>query len=282
MAQFPNPNEADGIWTLKQVRRNVLGGTWKADEFQLPSNPANIRGFELARDGSTFYIPEYLGVSSESNFYMYTMATPFTLNTATYSGVFTSHTGGTSQLDLAVSHDGTVAKALGYNGNAVATVWHSATTPFDFTTATKASDTVTKGTRTTGNFGNSDLSSFYVLENAVDGRDLLWYQGSATNHGNYTQHLLSHQIQYATWIDNGTKLLGTINDATTIHYATTSVAYSASNLSSFTQVALPSGVNLRNGLSYSDVGEVLMYIDHTTTPITIKSLSRSELTALGI
>ena len=35
MAQFPNTATADGIWTLKKVRKAILGNTWAGMAFDI-------------------------------------------------------------------------------------------------------------------------------------------------------------------------------------------------------------------------------------------------------
>ena len=62
MAQFPNTDTADGIWTLKKVRRAILGGNWP-----LPLEPellVSLRGTDIAPDfASNVYLVERSGSS---------------------------------------------------------------------------------------------------------------------------------------------------------------------------------------------------------------------------
>ena len=61
MATFPDTTGADGIWTLKKVRRGVLATEWPTDIIDPPTAPSTV----TAVAGDTQATVTYSGESAE-------------------------------------------------------------------------------------------------------------------------------------------------------------------------------------------------------------------------
>lgn len=91
MAQFPNTEQADGIWTLKKVRRAILGENWpgsgplsvtniattSTDTYSVPAGSPN--GIFISDNGTKLYISSQGGTVEE-----YTLSTANDLTTISY------------------------------------------------------------------------------------------------------------------------------------------------------------------------------------------------------
>ena len=93
MAQFPSTTAADGIWTLKKVRRAILGDNWPApvpyditeisyvQSFSLPSPIANVTGVSFKPDGTKLYTVD----NGTDDIYDFDLSTSWDISTATYA-----------------------------------------------------------------------------------------------------------------------------------------------------------------------------------------------------
>jgi len=101
MAQFPSTSAADGIWTLKKVRRAILGDNWPeaglaygdwslgnatySETIDVYSGVAD-GAINFSRDGTKFFLKPY---STVAQILSYDLSTAWDLNTATQSGSMT-------------------------------------------------------------------------------------------------------------------------------------------------------------------------------------------------
>jgi len=241
--------------------------------FQLTTDVIE-RGFEVATNGSVFYVPDY---KSGGYFHVYEMSTPFDVTTAVRNtGLEFQYPSSGYPIDIAVTHDGYKAVGHQFSSSTPFQKW-TTTTPYDFSSAS-----VTSG-------GSSSLSNgiitdatethFFTTRGSVVPR-YMWsnFGSNSSISGTYTHY-------HSTWADNGFLYIAASSPvANTIHYRQTTSGYNVFDLNgAFTSVALLPDTSLDfYSLSYSEGGEMLFVLDISTSPATVYTFTRAYLESKGI
>lgn len=240
--------------------------------FQLTTDVIE-RGFEVATNGSVFYVPDY---RSSGYFHVYEMSTPFDVTTAVRNtGLEFWYGSSYYPIDIAVTHDG--YKAVGHQFSSIQFQMWTTTTPYDFSSATRTS--VGSSSLSNGIITDATATYFFVTRGSVV-RRYNWSDGASNSSisGSYTHY-------HSTWADNGFLYIAASSPvANTIHYRQTTSGYNVFDLGgAFTSVELLPDTNLDfYSLSYSEGGEMLFVLDTSTSPATVYTFTRAYLESIGI
>jgi len=242
--------------------------------FQLTTDVVE-RGFEVATNGSCFYVPDY---TSGGYFHVYEMSTPFDVTTAVRNtGLEFQYPSSGTPIDIAVTHDG--YKAVSHQfGTSPFQKW-TTDVPYDFTTV--ATSVTSGGSSSLSNGITTDATEthFYTTRGSVVRRyDWSNLGSNSSVSGTYTHY-------HSTWADNGYLYIAAPSpDANTIHYKQPGSAYAGLSLAgSYTSVALLPDTSLDFcALSYAEGGEMLFVLDRSTNPATVYTFTRAYLESLGI
>ena len=169
MAQFPNTTAADGIWTLKKVRRAILGGNWPS----LPAIPVGplltdfgaatdhgtglggAYGIAFNGDGTKFYVNSYSSINVKE----YNLSTAYDISTASINYTYNPSYAGGSGINF--NNDGTKFFFGDYGTETIYAV--NLSTPYNLSTASAVSESL--ATATNGNYWfSNDGTKVYVTD----------------------------------------------------------------------------------------------------------------------
>lgn len=182
MAQFPSRTAADGIWTLKKIRRAILGDNWPATgvlwtvdvsnlsydsvSFSVSSQEAGPSALAFNNDGTKLYI---VG-SSNDTVYQYSLSTAFDISTTSYDSVsFSIGAQETAPQEIAFNTDGTKMYIMGRTDDDINQ--YSLSTAFDISTASFDSVTFSVATQESAPNGfafNPDGTKLFVVGQNTD------------------------------------------------------------------------------------------------------------------
>ena len=243
--------------------------------FQLTTSITE-RGFEVASNGSLFYVPNY----NTPNFHVYDMSTPYDVTSASRN-VNKEFTTPDSQaaIDLAVRPDGIVAWTTAYFETR--TIYkYSTTTAFDFSSATVSSHGGSSFSNGLSWGDPSGSGSFYIYRLST----IREYQGDG---GGFLQTAsIGSNVFHATWADNGNlHIAGISPSSNSLQYRQASTPYDASSLGSgaYTSIELLDDTSLQFiACSYAESGDVLFVLDESTNPSTVYTFTKAYLTSIGM
>lgn len=259
------------------MQQAAAGNTGELDgvaSFQLTTDVVE-RGFEVAQNGSVFYVPDYV---SSGYFHVYEMSTPFDVTTAVRNtGLEFRYASNDEPIDLAVTHDGYQAVSHQFSSSPFKK-W-TTDVPYDFTTVATTSTTGGSSSLSNGITTDATATHFYTTRGSVVRRYNWSNLGSNSSvSGTYTHY-------HSTWADNGYLYIAApYPSANTIHYFQPGSAYAGLSLAgSYTSVELLPDTSLDfRALSYAEGGEMLFVLDSSTSPATVYTFTRAYLESKGV